>query len=274
MEITLSDDTTLIDRLPHRFGILTVPMQPTPWFEDEAFWVSTYPFIFPDSSFVTAVSDVPKLVALSRCSGGSVLDMCCGPGRYAVPLAKHGYGITGVDRSSFLLEKARAYADQQEVAVTFVQDDMRNFVKPDSFDLALSLFTSFGFFDDSDDNRTALRNLHTSLKPGGVLVMELIGKEPLARIFRDTGSQSLPSGELLFERRSIVGDWERVENNWYIIAGREVRTFRFCLWLFSARELKDLLYSVGFSEVRICGDLDGKTYGPNANRLVAVARKG
>src|SRR5688500_5902627 len=103
-------------------------MQSTPWFENDAYWIATYPFMFPERSFATAVSDVPKLVALSGRTDGAVLDLCCGPGRYAIPLAKQGFTVTGVDRTSFLLNKAKTYSEQQEVRITWIQEDMRDFV--------------------------------------------------------------------------------------------------------------------------------------------------
>jgi 2-polyprenyl-3-methyl-5-hydroxy-6-metoxy-1,4-benzoquinol methylase len=90
-------------------------MHSTPWFEDDDYWTASYPFMFPEPSFAAAASDIPKL-ALSGCNEGAVLDLCCGPGRYAIPLAKYGFNVTGVDRTSFLLNKAKAYAEQQEVS--------------------------------------------------------------------------------------------------------------------------------------------------------------
>jgi SAM-dependent methyltransferase len=248
-------------------------MQLPSWFDDDAFWIATYPFMFPETSFTTAVSDIPKIMALSGCSEGSVLDMCCGPGRHAVPFARSGFKVTGVDRTSFLLDKAKLYAEQQQVRVSWVQDDMRRFVEPNQFNLALSLYTSFGFFENMDENRTVLRNIHSSLMQGGRLVMEMVGKERLARIFQPTGSQQLPSGDLLFERRTIHEGWEKVDNEWHLVSNGQVKTFHFRFWVFSGRELKDLLIQAGFSNVTIYGDLDGAEYGPNAARLIAVAQK-
>jgi SAM-dependent methyltransferase len=202
-----------------------------------------------------------------------VLDLCCGPGRYAIPLAKQGFDVTGVDRTAFLLDKAKTYAEQQQVTITWIEEDMRRFVKENTFDLALNLFTSFGFFDDMNENRTVLKNFHTSLKNGGALIMEMASKERLARIFQPTGSHSLPNGDLLFERRSVSGDWEKIDNEWYIVSGGQAQRFDFSLWLFSGRELKDLLYGAGFAHVAVYGDLDGRAYGYDSRRLVAVARK-
>ena len=249
-------------------------MQPSPWFEDEDFWAATYPFMFPQESFERAASEIPNIMALTGWAGGSsVLDMCCGPGRHSVPFAKHGFKVTGVDRSAFLLSKARTYAEKQKVNLMWVHEDMRSFGQPDGFNLALSLFTSFGFFDDMKENQTVVRNLHRSLVRDGVLIMDIVGKEQLARIFQPTGSRALENGDLLIERRFLRGDWERVESEWVIVSGGKARTFPLRLWLFSARELKDLLYSVGFKKIAVYGSLDGETYGLDSNRLIAVARK-
>jgi hypothetical protein len=150
---------------------------------------------------------------------------------------------------------------------------MRDFLRPNAFNLALSMFTSFGYFDDLDDNRKVLQNVFTSLTSGGVLLMDVMGKETLAKAFQPTHSELLPNGELIVERTQIIDDWSKVQGEWTIIRVGRVQTFRIRLWCFSARELKELLRSVGFSRVSVFGDADGNPYGPDARRLLAVARK-
>ena len=49
-------------------------------------------------------------------------------------------------RSAFHLEKAKARARAAAETIEWVQEDMRRFVRPDTYDLAISLYTSFGFF--------------------------------------------------------------------------------------------------------------------------------
>src|SRR5207249_10843899 len=117
-------------------------MQSVPWFEDEDFWTATYPFMIPEESFERAASEISKILALTGCAeGGAVLDLCCGAGRHSVPFTKHGFNVIGVDRSMFLLSKARTHAEKEKVNLTWVHEDMRNFAQPDRFNLALSLFT-------------------------------------------------------------------------------------------------------------------------------------
>src|SRR5262252_2536082 len=107
------------------------------WFADESIWKDLYPFTFPESAFVVADEQVEKILRLTGLGGGTVLDLCCGPGRPAVALAKRGFAVTGVDRTPFLLDHARARAAAANLRVEFVLEDMRRFRRPAGFDLII-----------------------------------------------------------------------------------------------------------------------------------------
>lgn len=243
------------------------------WFEDEAFWKRMYPFMFPEGKFDGADQEIDSVLDLAGLESGDVLDLACGPGRHSTALAKRGLHVTGVDISPFLLRQARELAQREGVGIEWVHEDMRSFLRPESFDLAISLFTSFGYFDDRGDDVKVLRNVYQSLREGGALVMEMMGKECLASVFQPTGSQELPDGRILVERRQVVDDWSRIRNEWIVLEGDTATTFQFEISIYSGQELKDRLYEAGFREVKVFGGYDGGEYGPNARRLVAVARK-
>jgi len=247
---------------------------PGGWYADESLWAETYPFMFPDSSFAAAIEHVDKIIELTGVQAGALLDVGSGPGRYAVPFRKRGFTVTGVDITPFLMDKARAYAEAEGVEIELVAEDMRSFVRANEFDLAISMLTSFGYFDDDQEDLKVLRKIHASLKPGGVFVFDTIGKEVLARIFLDTNSKELPDGSLVVQRRQAINDWSQMENEWLLIKDGRVRTFRLRHWLYSGREFKQLLLAAGFSAVELHGDLEGRPYGPEAARLIAIGRKG
>jgi SAM-dependent methyltransferase len=242
------------------------------WFADEAFWETTFPFMFTESRLAAADEEVGQVLALAQCTGGRALDLACGPGRHSVLLAARGFAVTGVDRSEFLLAHARERAQRAGQNVEWVRDDMRSFVRPDSYDLAISLFTSFGFFRDDAENRKVLANVATSLRPGGAFVLDMIGKETLARIFAPTGSHEIPGG-VVVHRRRVVDDWCRVSNDWIVLQGDHATTFRFSHWIYSGREIREMFLGAGFSEALVYGDLEGSPYGVEAARLVVVGRK-
>jgi SAM-dependent methyltransferase len=249
------------------------PSRDKEWFADESFWRDLVPFMFPEARFTSTPQQVERLLALTQPAGTAALDLCCGPGRCSIALAQQGYAVTGVDRSRFMLGEARRRARAARVKVEWVHMDMRDFVRPAAFDLALSMFTSFGYFADPRDDARVLANLLASLRPGGVCVIDVMGKERLARILQPTTSDVLPDGTMLVENHRIVDDWTRVENEWIMIRNDVATPYRFSHTVYSGAELRDLMRQAGFSPVRLYGNLEGDEYGPEAQRLVAVGRK-
>lgn len=242
------------------------------WFADDAFWTETYPFEFSRAVIDAGDAQVEKVLRLAGVpQRGHALDVGCGPGRHAIPLARRGFHVTAIDVSDFHLARAAQAAAGAGVSIELVRADMRVFARPDRFDLALSLFTSFGYFEDRRDDLRVLRNVHRSLRAGGALVMDVMSKERLARVFQASASQKAPDGALLLQRHEIVDDWTRVKNEWTIIREGRARTFEFTVRVYSGQELRDLLGTAGFPHVTLYGGLDRRPYGLDAERLVAVA---
>lgn len=244
------------------------------WFENESFWRELYPHMFDENRFAQADEQVRKILKLTGVRRGAVLDLCCGPGRHSVVLAKRGFQVTGVDRTRFLLNKARRHATSARARVEFIRSDVRDFVRPDTYKLALSLWTSFGYFDDKDEDRLVLRNIFASLKKGGVCLIDVFGKERMAKTVQPFYTSRHLDGTLLVEVHEILDDWTRIRNEWILIKGNRAKRFKFHQNVYSGKELKDLMLEAGFAEVKLFGDFDGHPYGLDAPRLVAVARKG
>jgi SAM-dependent methyltransferase len=206
------------------------------WFENETFWETTYPFMFIEERFTKAEAEVAELVKLTGTPFRKVLDFCCGPGRHSIPLARQGAQVTAVDRSPFLLEKARSRAELEKLEIEWVQEDMRSFVRPGQFDLIINLFTSFGYFGDVEEDLTVLRNVFRSLVPGGFFVIDVVGKEIVARSFAPSSVDKQPDGSVLVQTREITDDWYRIRSRWFLIRGQSVTEAHFDHALYSGRE--------------------------------------
>ncbi len=243
------------------------------WFDDDSFWTELYPFLFPEQHFAAAAEQLDKALALAKPAGKAALDLCCGPGRYSMALAQAGFEVTGVDRTKFLLDKARAKARATKSEIEWIQMDMRDFVRAGAFDLVLSMFTSFGYFDDKKEDVQVLRNIVSSLKSGGVCLIDVMGKERLAKIFQPTTSHVLPDGTKLVERHEIFDDWTRIRNEWILIRKGRAESFKFHHTVYSGQELRDRMELAGFTDVRLHGNFEGDEYGPNADRLIVIGRK-
>lgn len=244
-----------------------------PWYEQDNFWATFESVLFTQQRITTAAEEVEQvLTLLDLQAGAKVCDLCCGIGRHSLELARRGFEVTGVDRTPTYLAKARARAKDEGLNVEFVAADARSFSRPELFDVFVNLFTSFGYFEDGDDEKKVLQNIYSSLKSGGRLVMDLIGKEALARIFRERHWHELDDAILLQEEK-LSEDWGRIDTRWILLKDGRQHEGRFSLRLYSAVELKELLKQCEFSQVDIYGDLTGEPYDQDAKRLVVVARK-
>lgn len=241
--------------------------------DDDGFWSAIEPFLF-DAQKVDEAADEAQAVCdlLELAPGAEVLDLCAGIGRHAVPLAQRGYRVTGVDRTARYLERARVGAEVAGVDVEWVQADVREFCRPASYDGAINLFTSFGYFDDPADDRKMLEALRRSLRPGAAAVFELYSSELMSRDFRERDWQESEDGALLLEQRELGDQFEAVHNVWRVINGGEQQVFSFSLRLYSGAHLRALLLESGFEQVQLFGSLQAAPYDQDAERLVAVAR--
>ena len=248
------------------------------WFENESFWKETYDFLFPEKLFMDTRDQIEKILQLVDVRGSCVLDLCCGPGRFSILLAERGFAVTGVDRSPFLLDQAKMIEKSTDspidmIPVEWVLEDMRRFVRPSSYDLVLNMFTSFGYFEDKNEDLTVLENIFTSLKPGGTLLIDIMGKEILARIFQSSISTVLDDGTVVVQRPEIFDNWSRIRNDWTIIRGSRATTFTFQHNIYSGQELKDRMSDAGFESIKLYGDLNGDPYDISAKRLVITGIK-
>lgn len=243
------------------------------WHDNDDFWETMMPFMFDEARWDAAPVEIDQVISLLDVSPESaILDLCCGPGRHSLELARRGFRVTGVDRTAAYLEKARKQAESEGLAVEFVQNDMRRFCRPNTFDGVIMMFTSFGYFEEPAENRQVLSNAYRSLKDQGTLAIDVMGKEVLARIFseRDWHEQD---GVIFLQERRVCENWSWMENRWIRLDSQERCEFKVSHWIYSAVELSTMLKECGFSSVDVYGDIEGASYDHKARRLVTVAHK-
>jgi hypothetical protein len=105
-------------------------------------------------------------------------------------------------------------------------------------------------------------------------VIDVMGKERLARIYDPCVVNTLPDGTRLINLHSIRDDWTRVHNEWILIRRGTMKTFEFDLRVYSGQELRERMEQAGLIDVKIYGGTNGEAYGLNSQRLVAVGRRG
>ena len=247
------------------------------WFHDTDFWNEFAPVMFDEKRWeeVPAVAD--GILRLSRLEekrgrGGKVLDLCCGMGRVSNELARRGIAVTGVDITESYIEAAREDAAAESLDASYVHGDVRYFSRPGTFDAALSLYVSFGYFDDPADDLLFIKNVLDSLKPGGVFIIELLGKEIVARDFIE-GEAFERAGFVVVTEYKILGSWNQLQNTWTISNDSTRAQKVFTQRLYAATELEALLRQAGFSRTESYGDWDGSPYNEYARMLIVAGWK-
>ncbi len=243
----------------------------SPWFEDDAFWMEFAPYMFNEDKWGSAPEEAAAALRLMEMEPGSrILDSCCGVGRHSVAFAELGCRVTGVDRTLPYLEAARETAASRELDIEFVHADVRTFRRERAFDGAANLFTSFGYFESPGEERSMVENIRDSLREGGAFLVDVTGKEVLARKWVERDWFRDRDATILTEYR-IRDDWTRLENHWILILPDRRVDYTFSHRIYSAAELTALFLSSGFSRTEVYGGFDGRTYDQDAERLIVAA---
>lgn len=105
----------------------------------------------------------------------SVLDLGCGTGNHALPLAQRGYEVVGMDRSESMLVHARTKAAdlQNDRRATFHQGDIRSTNLHRYFDAVLMMFAVLGYQLENADVLSTLRTARRHLRPNGLLIFDV-----------------------------------------------------------------------------------------------------
>lgn len=100
----------------------------------------------------------------------TILDLGCGTGNHAIPLARRGYSVTGVDRSEVMLGIARRKAG---AGPRFVQGDLRALELGSTFDAVIMMFAVLGYQVENADVRATLDSVRRHLRPGGLFLCDV-----------------------------------------------------------------------------------------------------
>ena len=256
----------------------------SPWFKDAEFWEHYAPVLFDETRWaeVSAVADGIAFLADFDFYGESskpkfkskpkVLDVFCGFGRISSELARRGFEVTGVDITEGYLKTAREDASYEKLNIEYIHSDARDFTRPDYFDAAVNLYVSFGYFSERKDDLKLVRNVYESLKAEGVFIIETLGKEIAARDFIEA-EWFERAGYMVLTEYEPLDSWTFLKNRWILIKDGVKMDKILTQRLYSASELRDLLFEAGFSKVEIYGDWEKNPYDHNAPKLIVVGRK-
>jgi SAM-dependent methyltransferase len=139
------------------------------WFQ---YWFNSpyYHILYQERNDIEAEFFIDNLCAFLKPQQNSkILDIACGKGRHSIYLNKKGFDVSGIDLSEQSIKHAKTFENEK---LHFFVHDMRKLFYINYFDIALNLFTSFGYFETEKDHVNALKSFRKSLNKDGILVLD------------------------------------------------------------------------------------------------------
>ncbi|MBN2411156.1 methyltransferase domain-containing protein [candidate division KSB1 bacterium] len=152
------------------------------------------------------------LKILSPEKNSFILDLCCGQGRHSIELAKRGYkNIVGMDRSHYLINKARSINLTEGFGITFKEGDARKLpFTNDKFDFVLILGNSFGYFETMNDDVRVLNEVLRVLKPSGKVLIDITDGNYMMTNYEPRSWEWIDKSYFVCRERSLSKDSQRL----------------------------------------------------------------
>ena len=258
--------------------MVPAPQSSQPWFVGA--FDRTWLRLYSHRDDVEARSSAPHISRLLGLHAGDrVLDIACGAGRYARALAALGMRVTGTDLSAELLSVARLASPNLPGTPAYCRIDSRRLPFGRQFEGAVSLFTSFGYFDTRADDVELFRGARRALVPGGRFLLDFLNEAKVRASLPPDNSEDRGNLRMVFKRRIEEGPAGLTVFKQVSVtdrrSGRAITEFEERVRLYTADEVDGLLEDAGLSPVgERLGDVRGGVYDTNAARLIRVAELG
>lgn len=162
-------------------------------------WFNTpyYHILYKDRGYEEAQEFMQNLTSFLKLKkGSSILDLACGKGRHSVFLNKLGYNVTGVDLSVNSIAFAKQY---EKEGLNFEVHDMCLPMNR-KFDAVFNLFTSFGYFENENDNLRTIKAIKEDLNEDGAGVIDFMNVEKVISDLVPENSKTIKGIEFRMKR--------------------------------------------------------------------------
>jgi D-alanine-D-alanine ligase len=142
----------------------------------------------------------------------AILDMCCGQGRHVLEMARQGYwNVHGLDRSHYLINRAKSIAKKEGLSVVFKEGDARKLpFATNKFDVVTVLGNSFGYFETQQDDLQVLHEINRILKPNGKLLIDITDGDHMRASYEPRSWEWIDKNYFVCRERSLSADKERL----------------------------------------------------------------
>lgn len=211
------------------------------------------------------ISALTKELDLPRTA--SILDLACGKGRHSLLLHSIGYQVTGVDLSEESIRFAQQY---QSEGLNFLVGDMRSLNLNHRFDCVMNLFTSFGYFEQIEDNLQVLQRVKEHLKPNGLFVLDYLNAGLI--------KSSLPQDYTVERENGVRFHIHKLLENDFVVKkividNQECQmNYEERVQLLESEQLQNMLVRAGLSPIALYGNYALQKFDPlKSERMIIIA---
>ena len=197
-----------------------------------------------------------------------IIDIACGNGRHAIYLNLLGYDVTGIDLSKKNIESASKSSKKN---LQFFVHDMRKLFKQNEYDLAVNLFTSFGYFDKDSDNEKALLYIAKNVKNEGLVVIDFMNvKKVLMNLIK---SELKIIDDIEFNITRTIKN-NKILKSINITDGEEKLFFKEEVSIITLDNFSDYIKKAGLQIIDIFGNYHLESFNAlKSERLILVCKK-
>lgn len=226
------------------------------------------------------VQDIPFWRKQARKYGGPLLELACGTGRIAIPLAKDGFKVTGLDLSESMLAEAQGKSLVEEVEVEWIHADCRDFDLSKQFGLIIFPFNSMSHLYNLDDIESCLLCVRKHLKPKGRFIvdifnprLDILSRDPTKRYRHATYPDPNGKGVVEITESNTYDDATHINRIklYYKIGEGEEKVDELNMRIFYPLEIDALLKYNGFAIERKFGDYDENPFKSGCPKQIIIS---
>lgn len=222
------------------------------WFET---WFDTpyYHILYKDRDFAEAENFITLLINhLNIKTDSKIIDLACGKGRHSVFLNKMGYQVLGLDLSQQSIEHNKKFENS---TLKFEVHDMRNEIFPqisnEKVSAVFNLFTSFGYFDDENDDRKVFQSISNVLKEDGFFVLDFLNEKWVENTLNEEETTTKEGIDFIIQKR--IENQNIIKDIRFKDQGKDYHFFE-KVKLHTLEEISSYAEEFGFERVEIFGD--------------------
>lgn len=222
------------------------------WFAN---WFNTpyYHILYNDRDFTEAENFIKNLtLELQLPPQSKIIDLACGKGRHSIFLNRLGYDVLGVDLSEeSILHNKNFENETLTFGVHDIRDELYPAVTSEKVDAVFNLFTSFGYFEEEEEDKKVFISVKNALKNHGIFILDFLNEKFVKNTLVE--ETTINKGGIEFNIKKRIENHHVIKDIFFEDKGEKFHFFE-KVKLHTIEQIQSLAESCGFEVIKIWGN--------------------